>query len=165
VSDHNRVIARAFIILAVIALASWVEAATSYADKTDKELTEIAAGWSGLSEDERRALLTEMQARMQVNANKRPVLTIKTERRYGRIVRQPDGSIQIEEHVVYQTMRGDGGDQPFGVGFEQRSIGGDTPTATPGTQQTPPVPVPETMTTSVAPITRPVIPVGSANNH
>jgi hypothetical protein len=168
VSDHSRVIVRVFIILAFLALAGWVDAATLYADKTDKELTDLAAGWSGLSEDQRRALLTEIKARMQTNTNKRPVLTIKTERRYGRIVRQPDGSllrIETTEHIVrYQRLPEDASDQPFGVGFEQRSVTSDAEAVAPGTDQAPPS-APETMTTSATPIKPPVIPVGSANNH
>src|SRR4030095_8034541 len=91
-SDPSRVLFRALFIVIVVALAGWVDATTLYADKTDKELTDLAAGWSGLTEDQRRALLTEIKGRMQANSNKRPVLTIKAERRYGRIVRQPDGS-------------------------------------------------------------------------
>jgi hypothetical protein len=170
VSDHRHVIARALLIVAFVALAGWVNATTLYADKTDKELTDLAAGWSGLSEDERRALLTEIKARMQANSNKRPVLTIKTERRYGRTVRQPDGSllrIETTEHIVrYQPLPEDATDQPFGVGFEQRSVTGDATAATaPETAQVPPILTPDTMTTAAPHNTAPVIPVGSANNH
>jgi hypothetical protein len=144
------VIARAFSVIAWIALAGWAHADTLYADKTDRELTELAAGWESLSEDERRALLTEIKARMHTNSDKAPVLTIHTERRYGRIVRQPDGSlvrIETTEHIVrYQPMPEDAGDRPFGLGFEQRAGAGGTqpPAAQPPSappQQTPPVPV------------------------
>jgi len=97
-----------------------------YADKTDRELTALAAGWESLSEDQRRALLTEIKARMHTNTGKAPILTIQTERRYGRIVRQPDGSlvrIETTEHVVrFQRLPEDAGDRPFGVGFEQRVV-------------------------------------------
>src|SRR5215470_6511982 len=79
------VIARALFIIAWAAVAGWAHADTLYADKTDRELTELAAGWESLSEDERRALLTEIKARMHTNSDKAPVLTIQTERRYGRI--------------------------------------------------------------------------------
>src|SRR5262245_3849291 len=167
VSNTNRVIARALFVVAVVVLASWVDAATLYADKTDKELTDLAAGWSGLTEDQRRALLTEIKARMQANSNKRPVLTIKTERRYGRIVRQPDGSlvrIETTEHVIrYQPLPEDAVDRPFGVGFEQRAVAGET--SSPGASQATSDVTPETMTTVAAPNKSPVIPVGSANNH
>ena len=125
---QNRVIARVLFVVVCLALAASANAATLYAKKTDRELTELAAGWEVLSEEQRRALLTEIKARMHTNSGKVPVLTIKTERRYGRIVRQPDGSlvrIETTEHVVrYQTMPEDAADRAFGVGFEQRSVAG-----------------------------------------
>lgn len=130
-NKQNRVIARALFVTACVGLAGWVNAATLYADKSDRELTELAAGWESLSEEQRRALLTEIKARMHTNSGKVPVLTIKTERRYGRIVRQPDGSlvrIETTEHVVrYQALPEDAGDRPFGLGFEQRVVAGGTP--------------------------------------
>jgi len=135
------VIARALSVIAWIGLASWANADTLYGDKTDRELTELAAGWESLSEDERRALLTEIKARMHTNSDKAPVLTIQTERRYGRIVRQPDGSlvrIETTEHIVrFQPQPEDAGDRPFGLGFEQRAVAGGTP---PPAAQTPPSP-------------------------
>ena len=128
---QNRVIARALFTTLCLALAAWANAATLYADKTDRELTQLTAGWVALSEDERRALLTEIKARMNTNSGKVPVLTIKTERRYGRIVRQPDGSlvrIETTEHTVrYQALPEDAADRAFGVGFEQRSVAGSAP--------------------------------------
>jgi hypothetical protein len=155
------VIARAFILAAIIASAGWINAATLYADKTDQELTELAAGWEALSEDQRRALLTEIKARMQSNSNKRPVLTIKTERRYGRIVRRPDGSlmrIETTEHVVrYQPLPEGAGDRPFGVGFEQRAVASGNVSAGP-TQALP-------AGAATPPQPPPVLPVGSANNR
>jgi hypothetical protein len=160
-SEHNRVIARAFIIAVVVALAPWADGATLYADKTDQELTELAAGWEGLSEDQRRALLTEIKARMQASSSKRPVLTIKTQRRYGRIVRRPDGSlvrIETTEHVVrYQPLPEGAGDRPFGVGFEQRAVAGGSAATQP--MQTLPADA------ATPPNQPPVIPVGSANNR
>jgi hypothetical protein len=168
-SDPSRVFFRALFIVVVVALAGGVDATTLYADKTDKELTDLAAGWSGLTEDQRRALLTEIKGRMQANSNKRPVLTIKTERRYGRIVRQPDGSlvrIETTEHVIrYQPLPENAGDRPFGVGFEQRAVAGEAAPAAPDSEQAPSHVVPETVTTPAARNKPPVIPVGSANNH
>jgi hypothetical protein len=124
-SRNQRVIARACIAALCAVLAGGVSAATEYADRTDKQLTELAANWENLSEDERRALLTEIKARMHSSAGKVPVLTIKTERRYGRIVRQSDGSlVRIEttqQHTIRYRPQLDAADQPFGVGFEQRS--------------------------------------------
>ena len=160
---QNRVIARALFVTACVGLASWVNAATLYADKTDRELTELAAGWEALSEEERRALLTEIKSRMHANSDKHPVLTIQTERRYGRIVRQPDGSlvrIETTEHVVrYQALPEDAGDRPFGLGFEQRVVaGGATP---PAANDTAPAAAP----VNPPPAQPPVIQVGNAHRH
>jgi len=157
---HNRVIARALFIAACVSLVGWANAATLYVDKTDRELTELAAGWGALSEEQRRALLTEIKSRMHANAGKRPVLTIKTERRYGRIVRQSDGSlvrIETTEHVIrYRTLPEDAGDHPFGVGFEQRAVAAGTPAADAART------APEAVDRSAPP---PVVHVGNANPH
>jgi|APFre7841882724_1041349.scaffolds.fasta_scaffold78584_2 hypothetical protein len=157
---HNRVIARALFIAACVSLASWASAATQYVHKTDLELTELAAGWDALSEEQRRALLTEVKARMHVNAGKRPVLTIKTERRYGRVVRQPDGSlvrIETTEHVIrYQALPEDASDHPFGVGFEERSVAAGAPAADTARAAS------EAPAASKQP---PAIHVGNANQH
>lgn len=143
--SHGPVIARALSIIAWIGLAGWAHADTSYANKTDRELTELAAGWESLSEDERRALLTEIKSRMHANSDKAPQITIRAERRYGRIVRQPDGSlvrIETTEHIVrYQPLPEDAGDRPFGLGFEQRAGGSAQAPITPPLNTTPPVPV------------------------
>ncbi len=137
---QHRVIVRVLFIVLCVALAASAKSATLFADKTDRELTELAAGWEALSEAERRALLTEIKARMHTNSGKVPVLTIKTERRYGRIVRQPDGSlvrIETTEHVVrYQRLPEDTADRAFGVGFEQRS---GAPATEPGKAEADPV--------------------------
>jgi hypothetical protein len=146
------VIARALSVIAWLGLAGLAHADALYSDKTDRELTELAAGWESLSEDERRALLTEIKARMHTNSDKVPVLTIQTERRYGRIERQPDGSlirIETTEHIVrYQPLASD---PPFGSGFEQRAGAGvaqqssesPSPTTPPNASppSAPPVPV------------------------
>ena len=157
---QNRVIVRAFLIAVCVALASWVDAATLYAGKTDRELTQLAAAWATLAEEERRALLTEIKARMHTNSGKVPVLTIKTERRYGRIVRQPDGSlvrIETTEHIVrYQALPEDASDRAFGVGFEQRSVVGATPP--PEADKAPNDPV-------TPPVQPPVMHVGNAKHH
>ena len=161
---QNRVIARALLVTACVGLASWVNAATLYADKTDRELTELAAGWESLSEDQRRALLTEIKSRMHANSDKHPVLTIQTERRYGRIVRQPDGSlvrIETTEHVVrYQALPEDAGDRPFGLGFEQRVVAGGAPPPAAGND------APATTAAPANPPAQPpVIQVGNAHRH
>ena len=156
-------IARALFVTACFGLAGWVNAATLYADKTDRELTALAAGWDALSEGERRALLTEIKSRMHTNSDKHPVLTIQTERRYGRIVRQPDGSlvrIETTEHVVrYQALPEDAGDRPFGLGFEQRVVAG--PPSSAGSE-TAPASTPANSSPAGQP---PVIQVGNAHHR
>jgi len=55
-----------------------------------------------MSSVSRRALLTEIKGRMRVSG-KPPLVRIHARRRYGRLVRQPDGTvvrIETEQHVV-----------------------------------------------------------------
>jgi hypothetical protein len=131
-----------------------VTATTLFVEKTDQELTALAADWEALSDEQRRALLTEIKARMHANAAKRPVLTIKTERRYGRIVRRPDGSLvrieTTEQTVRYQAVPDGAADRPFGVGFEQRVVAPDADAAD------------GTRSPAAAPQLPPVISVGTA---
>lgn len=98
-------------------------------ERSDAELTALAADWDALDRQERRALLTEMKLRMARQGDRRDVIHIRTERRYGRLIRQADGRlIRIETQVVHvrplapdeaasATARQR---QGFGVGFEQR---------------------------------------------
>jgi hypothetical protein len=104
----------------------------SYAGVSNEALTELTARWDTLNIHERRALLTEVRHRMALSgAGSAPGLQIRTERRYGRIIRRPDGRlIRIETQVV--RIRPAPGmtivvDEPsesgagFGTGFEHRS--------------------------------------------
>jgi hypothetical protein len=98
---------------------------SSLRDSTDADLTAMAARWDALDKHERRVLLTEMKSRMARQGGASGTLRIRTERRYGRIIRQPDGRvIRIETQVVH--VRPASSDeltaarQGFGVGFEQR---------------------------------------------
>ena len=123
-------------LIAVMWIAGANALASPYAASTDVELTEIAAGWESLSEDNRRALLTEMRARMAVKKDGSRIIAIKTQRRYGRLVRQPDGSvlrIETTERLVRFRRVPDDGTAPanraFGVGFEARSEPGSPPAA------------------------------------
>jgi hypothetical protein len=113
-------------------------AANPYADHSDQELTSIAADWEALSEDERRALLTEMRGRMAAKKDDGDgrVIAIRTQRRYGRLVRQPDGSLvrveTTEQVVQYRRVpEGEAGDRAFGVGFERRAGEAPAPAAEP----------------------------------
>lgn len=97
-----------------------------YGNHSDEDLTALAARWDELDKVERRALLTEMKLRMarKGGADGKAVIHIRTERRYGRIIRNPDGRvIHIETQVV--QVRPLTSDDPlaheaFGVGFERR---------------------------------------------
>ncbi|MFK7914135.1 MAG: hypothetical protein AB8B93_09495 [Pseudomonadales bacterium] len=124
---------------------------------SDAALTTMASNWDELDAATRRTLLREMQRRMAAARQGRspsravvPIsgtLQIRSERRFGRRVRQSDGSlVTIETRVVQvrkrpETVAGNvagnvAGDQagisaekvgqsrsatPFGLGFEQRS--------------------------------------------
>jgi hypothetical protein len=101
------------------------EAVNPFGASSDEELTALAARWDTLDLHERRALLTEMKLRMARRGTPAgDVIHIRTERRYGRIIQQPDGRvIRIETQVVEvrpvgeDDLQDDGG---FGVGFERR---------------------------------------------
>jgi hypothetical protein len=97
-----------------------------YGDRSDDELTALAASWDSLDKLQRRALLTEMKLRMARRgaSDENAVIHIRTERRYGRIIRQADGRvIRIETQVVHVRPLDDDERQVrqgFGVGFERR---------------------------------------------
>lgn len=100
----------------------------TYANSSNEALTALAARWDTLDVHERRALLTEVRRRMALQGASSPsgVLQIRTERRYGRIIRQPDGRlIRIETKVVHVRPATEAEALAsqragFGVGFEQR---------------------------------------------
>ncbi|MFM7120014.1 MAG: hypothetical protein ACKOZX_07165, partial [Gammaproteobacteria bacterium] len=100
----------------------------TYANSSNEALTALAARWDTLDVHERRALLTEVRRRMALQGASSPsgVLQIRTERRYGRIIRQPDGRlIRIETKVVHVRPATESEALAsqragFGVGFEQR---------------------------------------------
>ena len=121
-----------FIRLVSLAAAICVAATGAHAEDrapgelTDEELETRVARWESLSVDDRRALLTEIHKRM-VADGKKPVVRVRTERRYGYRIRRPDGSV-VEVHkregvVRYHRLDPD---RPFGVGFERRSHGRPT---------------------------------------
>jgi hypothetical protein len=97
-----------------------------YSNRSDEELTALAASWDALGQHERRSLLTEMKRRMARKGDHSGVIRIRTERRYGRIIRQPDGRvIRIETQVVHvRPLDEDDIEEParqgYGVGFERR---------------------------------------------
>lgn len=99
---------------------AWAEP-VDYGEATEAELDALGTRWSELTNDERRGLLTEVHRRM-IAAGRKPVLRIRAERRYGYRVQQPDGSVvEIQRREGFVRYRELNPDQPFGVGFEQRS--------------------------------------------
>jgi hypothetical protein len=95
--------------------------AQAYAEKTDQELTELTAQWDSLGDTERVALLTEVKMRMARSKGREGVIRIRTQRRYGRIIRQPDGSVLRIETRVVRVHSAPPETQSYGVGFEQRA--------------------------------------------
>jgi hypothetical protein len=108
------------------ASAKHVPASNLFGERSDEELTVLAANWDALDQHERRALLTEMKRRMARKGDHSGVIRIRTERRYGRLIRQPDGRvIRIETQVVHvRPLDEDDIEAParegYGVGFERR---------------------------------------------
>lgn len=115
---------RRLIFLLMLGTAPVLAAENVYRQHSDEQLTALAADWDSLDRHERRALLTEMKLRMARNGERENVLHIRTERRYGRLIRKSDGRvIRIETQVVHvrpvnpEDLKER---QSFGVGFEQR---------------------------------------------
>ena len=91
-----------------------------YTEYTDEELTQLAADWQLLDRAERRDYFTEVRRRMDVNGGKQPSPTL---RRYGHIVRHPDGTVVRIEGVLRYERTGDGIKRSeYGTGFDQRAI-------------------------------------------
>jgi hypothetical protein len=111
-----------------------------YASYSNEALTALAAQWDALDVHQRRALLTELRQRMARNGSSQGsgIIHIRTERRFGRIIRQPDGRvIRIETKVVQvrpipESALAGGG---YGVGFERRAEAGQVAEA-PGATST-----------------------------
>ena len=94
-----------------------------YAAASDRELTKIGARWDDLSLAERSALLKEVKLRMAQRKDRDGVLTIRTQRRYGRVYGGGQ-YLKIETKVVRITSQRPEQASPgsgFGVGFEHRS--------------------------------------------
>ena len=112
---------------------------------TDEELSEVAADWQSLTSEERRDYFIEVRRRMAEAGKKPPdperLPQIVGERRFGRIIPQPDGSVLHIEGVVRYRGSGKGGEDreggsengvgvkdvsqtetppDYGTGFEQR---------------------------------------------
>ncbi len=109
-----------------------VRAGNTLASFSDQDLTALAAQWDDLDVHQRRALLTEVKLRMARSGRQTSgVIHIRTERRYGRIIQQPDGSVlRIETQVVQVRQLPEeapaSGQAAYGVGFERRLVTPDT---------------------------------------
>jgi hypothetical protein len=96
----------------------------NYSQKSDRELTELGVHWDELRPHQQQSLLREVKLRMAQRKDADGVLTIRTQRRYGRISRTGERYIKIETRVVRvrpSDLNRGSGQQSFGVGFEQRT--------------------------------------------
>ena len=124
---------RAWRVLVLVAMLPWAAgvyavangesgsqpARISYASVSDEDLTAIVARWDDLDAQQRRALLSEVKLRMKRNGTAEGVLQVNVRRRYGTVVRHPNGAtatLRVEVRSVKKQ-----GSREFGVGFEQRA--------------------------------------------
>ena len=125
---------RVLVLVAILPLAAGAHAAVhaaendefraeparvSYASVSDEDLTAIAARWDDLDAQQRRALLSEVKMRMKRNGTAEGVLQVNVRRRYGKVVRHPNGAtatLRVEVRSVKKQ-----GSREFGVGFENRA--------------------------------------------
>lgn len=127
--------ASALLVLGTGAFALAADGDNLYQAYTDEELSEIASDWQSLTTEERRDYFIEIRRRMAEAGKKREdPPRIVGERRFGRIIPQPDGSVlRIEGVVRYRegdatrttgkaTRDATGTATPpgYGTGFEQR---------------------------------------------
>ena len=124
--------ASALLVLGTGAFALAAESDNLYQASTDEELSEIASDWQSLTTEERRDYFIEIRRRMAEAGKKREdPPRIVGERRFGRIIPQPDGSVLRIEGVVryregdatrHATENATGTATPpgYGTGFEQR---------------------------------------------
>jgi hypothetical protein len=135
VSVRFSVVVAGFLVCAVAYAQDRAAVATTpsgnpFAERTDVQLTELAAQWEGLDIDQRRALLTEVKHRMAASEAPERIISIKTRRRYGRTYRRADGSlvrIETTEEVLryHRPVIAIDENQAFGMGFERRAAGAD----------------------------------------
>ena len=115
----------ALIALGAGAFALAADSDNIYEAYTDAELSEVASDWQSLTTEERRDYFIEVRRRMAEAGRKRagPPVRIVGERRFGRIIPQPDGSVlRIEGVVRYRGRDTTQTETPpdYGTGFEQR---------------------------------------------
>lgn len=108
--------------LAAAALAHADETTNRYGDYTDAQLTEVAGQWQSLDKEARRDFFIEVRRRMGEKGATQPI-RVRGERRFGQVIRRPDGSVMRIERVIRFKARGP--NRPpapveYGKGFEQR---------------------------------------------
>ena len=116
------------LVLGTGASASAADGDNIYQAFTDAELSEMASDWQLLTSEERRDYFVEIRRRMAEagqRGTRRAVPAVGTvgERRFGRIIPQPDGSVlHIEGVVRYRGRDTTQTETPpdYGTGFEQR---------------------------------------------
>lgn len=92
-----------------------------YAHYSDAELAGVAAHWQQLDTDARRDFFIEMRRRIEQDGQSMAI-PVRVERRFGRIVRRPDGSVVRIERVIRIHSRGKAPAE-YGSGFEKRMGG------------------------------------------
>ena len=108
--------------LAAATLAHADDAGNRYGEYTDAQLTEVAGQWQSLDKEARRDFFIEVRRRMGEQGAAQPI-RVRGERRFGQVIRRPDGSVMRIERVIRFNARGSTG-RPvpveYGKGFEQR---------------------------------------------
>ena len=74
-----------------------------FSKASDAQLTQMAANLQQLTAIDRRALLAELHGRMDRNKQQSGRVNITLSRRYGRVVRKPDGSVVVQTREVRVT--------------------------------------------------------------
>ena len=112
-------------------------AAEAISALSDAELTALSVHWSQLSAEQRRVLLKTVRTRMLLTDRAaKGSSPLKPQRRFGRVVRQRDGSVVSIETRVFRSADGTRGSisrrMTFGAGFEQRQRSAQQAPADPG---------------------------------
>ena len=85
------------------------EVERNYSTKTNQELSNLLASWGKLSPTQRRALLAETRGRLiDQNENQLPEkgkVSIKVQRRYGRVIKNADGRALVVQTQVTKIKR------------------------------------------------------------
>ncbi len=117
-----------------------------YAAKSDKELTNLSAQWQELPRLDQQVLLREVKMRMARQRGRKGSVQIRTERRFGRLLRQADGSVVRVETRVVQVRPATKDEQAnqvrvrksgYGTGFGRRAVQGSGQEIGQGTRATP----------------------------